>query len=113
MIAPDTIHDAALMQRMRTMVLRSSVTSFAGQIQALIDRPDATELLPRIACPTLLMSGTLDRWSPLSRHQDMARRIPDAELAAIAGAGHMAPFEAADACLASILDWAGRHALTA
>ena len=33
--------------------------SFAGQIQALIERPDATDLLGRIACPVLFMSGKL------------------------------------------------------
>jgi pimeloyl-ACP methyl ester carboxylesterase len=111
MIAPDTRGDAALMARMRAMVLRSTVDSFTGQIQALVERPDAADLLPRIACPALLMSGTHDRWSPLSRHEDMARRIPGAELGAIEGAGHMAPFEAPAACVARILDWAARHRL--
>jgi len=111
MIAPDTERNPALMRRMRTMVLRSSVASFAGQIQSLIERPDATDLLPSVSCPTLLMSGTLDRWSPLSRHEAMAGKIPGAELAAIPEAGHMAPFEAPEACLARILDWARRHVL--
>lgn len=113
MITPDTAGDAGLMRRMRDMVLRSSVASFAGQIQALIERPDAGGLLPGIACPTLLMSGTQDRWSPLSRHEDMARLIPGAELSAIPDAGHMAPFEAPAACLRGILDWAARRHLTA
>ncbi|MGB6007024.1 alpha/beta fold hydrolase [Castellaniella sp.] len=113
MITADTGNNAVLMQRMRDMVLRSGVESFAGQIQALIERPDAGGLLPRIACPTLLMSGTQDRWSPLSRHEDMARQIPGAELGAIPDAGHMAPFEAPAACLERILDWAARHRLTA
>lgn len=113
MIASKTPVNAALMQRMRTMVLRSGVASFAGQIQALIERPDATELLPLITCPTLLMSGTEDRWSPLARHETMARVIPSAELHAIREAGHMAPFEAPAACLEHILEWAMRHELTA
>ncbi|CAM5222762.1 Pimeloyl-ACP methyl ester carboxylesterase OS=Castellaniella defragrans OX=75697 GN=HNR28_001898 PE=4 SV=1 [Castellaniella defragrans] len=111
MIAPGTEQNAPLMGRMRAMVLRSSVASFAGQIQALIERPDATDLLPLIRCPTLLMSGTQDRWSPLSRHEAMAEKIPGAEVAAIPEAGHMAPFEAPAACLERFLDWARRHAL--
>ncbi|WP_322998986.1 alpha/beta hydrolase [Castellaniella sp.] len=113
MITADTGRNADLMQRMRDMVLRSTVDSFAGQIQALIERPDASSLLPEIACPTLLMSGALDRWSPLSRHEDMAGRIAGAELRAIPDAGHMAPFEAPEACLEHILDWAARHRPTA
>ena len=105
MIAPATRDDAALMARMRAMVLRSTPASFAGQIQALVGRPDATALLGRIACPALLMSGTEDRWSPLARHADMAARMADATLEAIEGAGHMAPFEAPAACLEAITRW--------
>ncbi|MHA3902903.1 alpha/beta fold hydrolase [Castellaniella sp. WN] len=111
MIASRTRDDAVLMARMRTMILRSTPDSFAGQIQALIDRPDATELLGRIACPVLFMSGTEDRWSPLDRHADMTARVPDAALVAIEGAGHMAPFEAPAACLSAIAGWLARRGL--
>lgn len=111
MIASQTRDDADLMASMRDMVLRSSPDSFAGQIQALIDRPDATELLGRIQCPTLLTSGTEDRWSPLAQHHDMAARIVDSEVAAIEGASHMAPFEAPEACTRIILEWLGRRGL--
>lgn len=113
MIAPATRDDPALMQRMRDMVLRSSAASFTSQIRALIARPDASALLPQITCPVLLMSGTEDRWSPLPRHEDMARHIQGAEVAAIQGAGHMAPFERPAACLDAIMDWARRHGLPA
>ncbi len=113
MIAHRTRGDAALMARMRAMVLRSTPESFAGQIQALIERPDATDLLGRIACPVLFMSGTEDRWSPLDRHADMASRVPDAVLEAVEGAGHMAPFEAPEACLSAIMDWLARRGLAA
>lgn len=113
MIAPRTRSDAALMARMRAMVLRSTPESFAGQIRALIERPDATDLLGRIACPVLFMSGTEDRWSPLDRHADMASRVPDAVLEAVEGAGHMAPFEAPEACLSAIMGWLARRGLVA
>ncbi|CDM24161.1 hydrolase [Castellaniella defragrans 65Phen] len=112
MIASATRGDAALMARMRAMVLRSTPDSFAGQIQALIGRPDASGLLGRLACPVLLMSGTEDRWSPLDRHADMASRVPDATLEAIGGAGHMAPFEAPAACLSAITGWLARRGLS-
>ncbi|WP_345797731.1 alpha/beta fold hydrolase [Castellaniella sp. MT123] len=111
MIAPETRDDEALMHRMRTMILRSTPDSFASQMGALIDRPDATELLSRIDCPVLLMSGTEDRWSPIARHADMADLISDATLEAVTGAGHMAPFEAPAACLSAISGWLSRWAL--
>lgn len=109
MIASHTADKAPLMNALRTMVMRSTVESFAGQIQALIERPDATEVLRHIACPTLLMSGEEDTWSPLARHHDMAALIPNAEVAAIAHAGHMAPFEEPEACNAAILGWLMRQ----
>lgn len=111
MIAPGTRENEALMRSMREMVLRSSLESFSGQIQALIERPDATEGLGRITCPTLFISGEEDRWSPLAQHHDMAALVPDAEVAAIAQAGHMAPFEAPEACTETILEWLDRRGL--
>lgn len=113
MIAARTRDDDALMARMRAMVLRSTPDSFTRQIQALIDRPDATDLLGRIACPVLFMSGTEDRWSPLDRHADMTARVPDAALEAIQDAGHMAPFEAPAACLSAMTGWLARRGLVA
>jgi pimeloyl-ACP methyl ester carboxylesterase len=109
LIAPRTAHNEPLMAAMRKMVLRSSVSSFTGQIEALIHRPDATELLGRIACPTLLLSGDEDAWSPLSQHHEMAALIPNSEVGAIPRAGHMAPFEEPEACNAAILDWLARQ----
>lgn len=109
MITPLTAGDPTLMNALRTMVLRSTIASFTGQIEALIHRPDATEQLGRIACPTLLLSGDQDTWSPLARHRDMAARISNAAVAAIPHAAHMAPFEAPEACNAAILGWLARQ----
>ncbi len=50
---------------------RNTAESYAGQIQALLDRPDATPVLPTIHVPTLLLSGTNDTWSPVSQHEEM------------------------------------------
>lgn len=109
MITPHTADNPLLMKALRAMVLRSTVESFAGQIQALIHRPDATEQLGQITCPTLLLSGDEDTWSPLARHHDMATQIPNAEVAAIVHAAHMAPFEKPEACTTAILDWLRRQ----
>lgn len=109
--APATAQNTQLMDAMRAMVLRSSPESFTGQIHALIHRPDATEVLRQTPCPTLLLSGSEDSWSPLARHHEMAALMPSAEVGAIARAGHMAPFEEPEACTAAILAWLARHDL--
>ena len=97
-----------LMPLLTAMVERSTPASFAGQIRALIERPDAEAVLPAINVPTLLVSGTHDTWSPLEQHREMQRRIPHATLVAIEDAGHMAPIEQPVAVAAALREWFGR-----
>jgi pimeloyl-ACP methyl ester carboxylesterase len=51
---------------------------------------DSAESLPRIQAPTLLIGGTKDLFFPPSLLQEAARRIPNAMLRYINGAGHSA-----------------------
>ncbi|AKO05680.1 alpha/beta fold hydrolase [Xanthomonas oryzae pv. oryzicola] len=105
MLHPDHTADAELMDGLVAMVQRQSAQSFAGQTNALLKRLDATPLLAQIACPTLLGVGRQDAWSPLARHQDMARQIPKARLAIFEDCGHMAPVEAPAAVSGALRDW--------
>ena len=92
-----TVEQRLVMQRLTSMVLSQTPESFAAQIQALLNRPDAEPLLPTIRVPTLLLSGSEDRWSPVSQHVYMQRMIPGSILVEVADAGHMAPIEQPDA----------------
>ena len=67
-------------------------------------------LLARIGCPTLVMTGELDSWSPPAQHEAMAARIADSALEIVAGAGHMLPLEAPDAVNQAIAAWLQRPA---
>jgi pimeloyl-ACP methyl ester carboxylesterase len=96
---------AQVMPTLVAMVQRSTPDSFAGQINALLQRPDARSVLPSIKVPTLLLSGTNDTWSSLSQHADMQRSVPHARLVEIAGAGHMAPIERPDAVARALRAW--------
>jgi pimeloyl-ACP methyl ester carboxylesterase len=58
---------------------------------------DTRALLPHIGVPTLLLWGDADRRSPLSVAEQLRASIPGAELAVIAGAGHLSNMEQADA----------------
>jgi pimeloyl-ACP methyl ester carboxylesterase len=99
---------AQLMPLLTAMVERSTPESFAGQIQALIERPDAAAVLPSIGVPTLLVSGTRDTWSPVEQHREMQRQIGGATLVTIEDAGHMAPIEQPAAVAAALREWLGR-----
>jgi pimeloyl-ACP methyl ester carboxylesterase len=96
---------ADLMPTLVAMVERSSPEIFAGQMNALLQRPDARPVLPSITARTLLLGGTNDAWSSLAQHADMQRHIRHATLVEIAGAGHMLPIERPDAVARALRGW--------
>ena len=99
--------DPALMEPLRAMVLRATPEQHERQIRALLGRPDARPLLPTITCPTLVMVGRQDRWSPLAQHEEIAALIPGAELVVIENSGHMSPVEQPEAVSQALLRWLG------
>ncbi len=92
-----TVERRLIMRRLTSMIESQTPASFAAQVQALLNRPDAEPLLPTIRVPTLLLSGSEDTWSPVSQHAHMQRMIPGSILVEVAAAGHMAPIEQPDA----------------
>lgn len=62
----------------------------AAQVWELWNRPLRLprERLRLVSAPTLLLSGDRDRFVALERTVELLRRLPDAELAVIPGAGH-------------------------
>lgn len=94
-----------LLPCLRAMVERSTPDSYAGQINALLNRPDALSVLPTIGVPTLLLSGSEDAWSPVSQQETMRRRIPHATVFEILGAGHLAPIERPDGVALAMREW--------
>src|SRR6266481_5639369 len=95
----------AMAEHVFAMIERSTPDSYAGQINALLNRPEALSVLPTIGVPTLLLSGSEDTWSPVSQHETMRRRIPHATLFEVHGAGHMAPIERPDAVSLALRQW--------
>jgi pimeloyl-ACP methyl ester carboxylesterase len=50
-------------------------------------------LLPQLKMPVLLVWGSLDRITPIDQGETMHRLVPQSQLDAFAGCGHMAPIE--------------------
>src|SRR4029077_2256625 len=101
--SPDRV--AQVMPVLKAMVQRFTAGAFAGQINALLQRPDARQVLPSITVPTLLLSGTNDTWSSLSQHEDMHRSDSRSTLVEIAGGGTMPPIERPDAVSRALKGW--------
>lgn len=105
MVAEANRANQALYAPMRQMCLDQSQQIFDAQIEALLSRPEQERLLPQIACPTLVMTGQLDAWSPPAQHEAIAARIADSTLLIVADAGHMLPLEAPKTVNQAIAAW--------
>lgn len=103
-----TRHGEPVFEAVLDMIERSNPTVFAAQIAALLARPDATALLDTIRCPTLLLCGREDAWSPPARHEFMRDRIPGARLVVVEQCGHMGTLERPAAVSAALIDWLDR-----
>ncbi len=76
-----------------------------AQIQALLARPDATPVLGTINCPTLVLTGELDRWSTPDSHRAIHEAIRGSTLAVVPGCAHMSTLEAPEAVNAALAAW--------
>lgn len=105
MVHPGRRDDRALMDAIHAMISRSNPERFAREIAALLARPDASDVLAAIACPTLVACGREDGWSTLPQHEEIAARIRGSRLVAFEHCGHMAPMEQPDAVAPAFSAW--------
>ncbi len=105
MLASGRQNDVELLGRIVRMVGRMSGGIYAGQTRALLARPDASTVLPTIKCPTLMLCGEQDGWSPPERHERMAALIPNCRLRLIGDCGHMSTMERPREVLAGLEEW--------
>ena len=92
-------------EQVLAMVERQSAERFAAQQRALIERPDAGAVLDAIACPTLVLCGREDAWSPPARHEEMAARIRGSRLVVVPRCGHMSTMEQPGAVGDALAQW--------
>jgi pimeloyl-ACP methyl ester carboxylesterase len=105
MVHPDRLADRALVDAIVTMFERRSVAQFEAQIRALLGRPDATSVLPRMSCPTLLLCGEQDAWATPAQHRDMAQLIRGSLFVTVPNCGHMSPLERPEAVNEALQSW--------
>lgn len=96
MVHPHQV-DTEVFEDLLDMIARKNPEIFAAQINALLERPDAESVLETVSCPTSIICGQEDRWSPASRHKKMAEIIPQSSLHIIPYCGHMSTMECPEA----------------
>ncbi|NBE55565.1 alpha/beta fold hydrolase [Streptomyces boluensis] len=82
--------------------------TMAAQL-SLMAEADETDLLPRIAVPTLLLWGDADVRSPLTVARAFHEAIPHADLVLLPGAGHLSNLEAPEDFSAAVRAFCRAH----
>ena len=77
----------------RRMIDAATPQGIAAASRGMALRPDSTDLLANIHCPTLVIAGEHDVLTPPSVAQDYAAKIPGAQYIVIPSAGHLSNLE--------------------
>jgi len=104
-IHPDRLNDAQLVSALAAMAERNTPEQFENQIGALVNRPDMRDLLPKIACPTMVLAGRDDAWASVNQHIEMSGIISSANLSIIEHCGHMTTMERPDEVSGLMREW--------
>ena len=106
MVHPDRV-GTPVFEDILAMIERRSPAEFQAQITALLGRPDASAVLSLLRCPTRLICGRQDAWSPYARHEIMHQMIPVpwSRISAVEHCGHMSTMEQPDAVSALMAQW--------
>ena len=95
-LADSNRDDEVLLNVILDMAMDLGPDTFRRQSLALRNRRDSVETLAFIDCPATVICGSEDTLCPLSYHEYMANRIPNAELIVIDDCGHLSSMEQAD-----------------
>lgn len=81
---------------MKDMIAGFTPADFRMMTDCMLSRADAAPILAEVTCPTLMICGEKDSYSPPVRHVQMANSLSDCDLHIIDDCGHMAPMEQPD-----------------
>lgn len=98
-------HNSPLFDSILDMLARKNPATFAAQINALLNRPDTEAVLRQIQCPTLILCGKDDLWSPVSVHEQMQALISTSTLCVISECAHMSTMEQPEQVANTVQSW--------
>ena len=111
LLSPATIQTRPeIVQRVRTMIEGNQISGIAGDLMAMAERPDSVPFLKQITSPTQIIVGELDQATPPADARLMAEQIPNAKLAIIPNAAHLANLEQPEAFTKIVAEFAGKLA---
>jgi pimeloyl-ACP methyl ester carboxylesterase len=104
-VAAENLGRADLVTAVRQMVMDCGPAVHARQNRALLTRPDAGDYVGAFDFPVLLITGDQDHLSPEPAQRLFASLFQRAQVAVIAGAGHLTPFEQPGPVVRVVSDW--------
>lgn len=94
LLTPSTMkHHPKIVEQVRQMILQTPTAGIIVDLMAMAARPDSTDLLRTISCPTLVIVGEEDQATPVAESQYLTNRIPNSTLVTIPAAGHLSNYE--------------------
>jgi 3-oxoadipate enol-lactonase len=82
-----------VLESLRQMMAAAPAAGVIGALGAMAERADATDLLPTIDVPALVIGGAEDGFTPPDELRAMAAQIPDSRFELLAGCGHACAYE--------------------
>lgn len=101
-LAPEYVADLVAMNE------RLGADIYESQQKAIIFRADNRHILGGIACPTIVICGTHDRWTPPVMSWEIASSVASAELHLLAECSHCSPIEDPRSVNALLSGWLER-----
>jgi 3-oxoadipate enol-lactonase len=98
--------NADLAGTVRGWITANQPAGIAGASRGMALRPDATDLLGQIACPTLVICGDQDTTTPVHEARAMFAALPNATLEVVTNAAHLSNLEAPEAFNTALVHFA-------
>jgi 3-oxoadipate enol-lactonase len=94
LLTPETVSKRPeVVKHVRDMMLQAKPEGAAAALRGMAERDDQTELLAKIAVPTLVIVGAGDAITPVADSEKMHRAIPNSRLVILENAGHVSNLE--------------------
>jgi 3-oxoadipate enol-lactonase len=94
-----------LPKKVRTMIEAAGTAAIVAAIEAMMARPDSTNDLARISCPTLVIVGEEDLLTPVSDAVAMQNQTVRSRLVILPEAGHLSNLEVPDGFALALADF--------
>jgi len=94
LLTPETVSKhPEIVKRVRDMMLKTKPEGAAAALRGMAERDDQTDLLAKVAVPSLILVGAEDAITPVADSEKMHQAIAGSRLVVIENAGHVSNLE--------------------